>query len=701
MTITADELYQLLPSVHRVRDADRGYPLKALISVLADQADVVAQDIDGLYANWFIETCAEWVVPYIGDLLRVRRLIGSTAGASERSYVANTLGYRRRKGTVSVIERLAYDVTGWRAKAIESFHALDATQNLNHLRPQCVRTPDLRVTSDLELLGGPFETASHTVEVRRVEPRRGRYNIPDIAVMLWRLQAYPVVMATARPAPGPPNGRYTFNPRGLDEPLFNLPRTEALIDHLAGENDVPGPLRPRALHDELQGPAAPRQYFAPGHEILAVAKLDQPGGPPQPPGDLQICDLSDWDLPTWNPPGKGKVSVDVTRGRLAFNGSEVPAVAAVSYAYGFSADVGAGPYSRLESVQSWLNGTPTWLVGVIQDLGSQESAPDQSLVFATLSDALTAWNNLPAGAFGVICVMDSCTYPEKLPAVTVPAGSRLAIMAAALPGLISRDGSQAPEPEGLMPVVNSDVSVSGSGGGQFVIDGLLVQGKVTVSPGDLGGLRLASSTVTGPVTVNTSTKYRNEQLQIEITSCLCGPIYVPLYPIGGISVTGSVIDAGGKSALYTVECDVSLKATTVFGTTSARTLNASSCIFTELVSVERVQAGCVRFSYVPEGSTVPRAFHCQPGLALTKAAPAEASAITARLTPVFTSERLGDPGYAQLSQVVASEILSGADNGSEMGVFNQVEQPQREANLRAALDEYLRFGLEAGIFYVN
>jgi len=28
-------------------------------------------------------------------------------------------------------------------------------------------------------------------------------------------------------------------------------------------------------------------------------------------------------------------------------------------------------------------------------------------------------------------------------------------------------------------------------------------------------------------------------------------------------------------------------------------------------------------------------------------------------------------------------------------------QPQREANLRTALDEYLRFGLAAGIFYVT
>jgi hypothetical protein len=34
-------------------------------------------------------------------------------------------------------------------------------------------------------------------------------------------------------------------------------------------------------------------------------------------------------------------------------------------------------------------------------------------------------------------------------------------------------------------------------------------------------------------------------------------------------------------------------------------------------------------------------------------------------------------------------------------VFCSLKQPQREGNLRIALDEYLRFGLEAGIFFVT
>jgi len=36
-----------------------------------------------------------------------------------------------------------------------------------------------------------------------------------------------------------------------------------------------------------------------------------------------------------------------------------------------------------------------------------------------------------------------------------------------------------------------------------------------------------------------------------------------------------------------------------------------------------------------------------------------------------------------------------------MGAFHNLFQPQRETNLRVRLDEYLRFGLEAGIIYVS
>ena len=121
MTMTPDQLYELLPAIYRIRDAERGEPLKALLSVMASQINVVEEDIDQLYENWFIETCEEWLVPYIGDLLGVRPLQGTGDDVfSQRAYVANTISYRRRKGTIAVLEELARDVTGWPAKAVST-----------------------------------------------------------------------------------------------------------------------------------------------------------------------------------------------------------------------------------------------------------------------------------------------------------------------------------------------------------------------------------------------------------------------------------------------------------------------------------------------------------------------------------------------------------------------------------------------------
>ena len=64
-----DRLYALLPFVYRHRDAQRGYPLRTLLRVIEEQVSVIERDLDRLYDNWFIETCDEWVVPYLGDLV--------------------------------------------------------------------------------------------------------------------------------------------------------------------------------------------------------------------------------------------------------------------------------------------------------------------------------------------------------------------------------------------------------------------------------------------------------------------------------------------------------------------------------------------------------------------------------------------------------------------------------------------------------
>jgi hypothetical protein len=147
--------------------------------------------------------------------------------------------------------------------------------------------------------------------------------------------------------------------------------------------------------------------------------------------------------------------------------------------------------------------------------------------------------------------------------------------------------------------------------------------------------------------------------------------------------------------------DVTLERVTVFGTLSARSIEASDVIFGGAAIVERTQIGCVRFSFVADGSQLPRRYMCQPDLALDKVADADKPLVKERMKPSYTSVRFGDPGYAQLDALCPDEIKTGADDGAEMGAFGLLQQPQRLSNLAAALEEYLRFGLEAGTFLVT
>jgi hypothetical protein len=156
-----------------------------------------------------------------------------------------------------------------------------------------------------------------------------------------------------------------------------------------------------------------------------------------------------------------------------------------------------------------------------------------------------------------------------------------------------------------------------------------------------------------------------------------------------------------------------LERCTIFGSTYVQALPlATAVLFTGPVVAQRRQVGCVRFSYLPPGSQGPRRYRCQPDLALAEALAAEAglppeaeTALRDRIhrqtVPSFSARRYGDPAYGQLSQVCPDTLRQGAEDGSEMGAFSFLQQPQREANLRLTLDQYLRFGLEAGLLFAT
>jgi hypothetical protein len=144
---------------------------------------------------------------------------------------------------------------------------------------------------------------------------------------------------------------------------------------------------------------------------------------------------------------------------------------------------------------------------------------------------------------------------------------------------------------------------------------------------------------------------------------------------------------------------------TVLGAVIVRELTlASDSIFAEgRLHAERRQAGCMRFcSFELQGAHTPRRYRCQPDLVRIAAPDAAAADVeTLRVRPWFTTSRYGRPAYLQLGRSVACEIAEGADDGSEMGAYNLLQQPFRETNLRVRLDEYLPFGLEPGIVHVT
>jgi len=746
MSMNTETLYRLLPAIYRIRDAKQGEPLKAWINVIAGQAEVLEEDIFRLYENWFIETCEERLVPYIGDLLGVRGLhaVDTESGTSLRSFVANTLRYRRRKGTATVLEQLAFDVTGWRARGVEFFELLETTQYFNHVRLHNVRTPDLRATNDLELLNSAFDKFAHSADVRHIDNDRGRHNIFNIGLFLWRLQSYPLHRVSAHQINGASSGRYTFSPLGNNMNLFNKPQTETTITHLAEEINVPALLRRRPLYDELENRRQTRvdggtpecRYFCdqpnPVFEIFINGDLR-----PVPFDEVLICNLENWQTPPEKKTYKRfkddgtyediehpiTVSADPVLGRLAFSDPTAVSEVKVSYAYGFSGDIGGGPYDRRNSVEQAMPREVDWQVGVAKEVPSQTTN-----IFNSLTEAIQEWNLQKAGSFGVIALLDNCTYEETVPSINIPEGSRLLIVATewpeteksgGLPGEKQRLLGQL-DPIGLRPHLCGDLKVKGLApensltSGKLLLNGLLVQGKISVDDGNLGGLILTHSTLV-PEAGGLKVSKGNKKLIIELVNSISGPISIDA-AIARLSVTGSIVDGSGTTkGIEAIDIPLELGMSTFFGEVNGLSIEASNCIFNDKLVAVRRQQGCVRFSYLPDGSSPPRCYHCQPEQEIAREiseaggkehlSKFKQDAIRMRvlncLVPGYTSNRYGHHAYGQLSLNCPQVIRTGADNGSEMGVFNNLGQPQRESNLKSTINEYLRLGLEAGIIYVT
>jgi hypothetical protein len=319
-----------------------------MVNRIGAQAAILRRSIDRMWQDQSIETCDDWVIPYIGDLLATN-LVSNLDAADQRRDVAKTIYYRRRKGTVAILEEIAADITGWDAKVVEFFRRMARTRHgldpaLGLVLTRCDETDQLRraegLTGSLTRtpIGGTarihnvsasaqtqtaFDEFFHTADLRYGQGRTGWQNIPRLGVFLWRLMSFETGPVTPVAVKGCP-GWFTFDPTGRDIPLFGLSVRDA--DYYASQWVSP-------IEAQLPTPISQGLFDAEQSSSLLYpnALAVYPTATPQ--STLEKIALQHLLVR----PERGRVHVALSP----------PGPVFLKYAYGFAAEMGAGPYDRL------------------------------------------------------------------------------------------------------------------------------------------------------------------------------------------------------------------------------------------------------------------------------------------------------------------------------------------------------------------
>ena len=752
MNLSADQLFKLLPSVYRDLDAkEGGGALHDFLQVLQGTFDVVGADIAQMYEDWFIETCSDWAVPYIGDLAGWQPVQGAGATSADaallhwlapRRDVANTLRNRRRKGTLKLLEELAGDVAGWPAIAVEAgfqswllAHHAELHRHLGAaVSPQDgpPSFPDVHDPAQFKWLGTPFDKLPHSIDVRRASTKaQPALNLPSVSLHTWRLQSFPITRTAASANTGCLEA-FRFSILGNDTPLFTSGSGE-------GKLAVPRPITLAEISERTTDPDHPWEvsadYYGPGKAFAIYAPNWPEDNSPQPiPRELIVpANLNGWNEAAR--PDKGFIAVDPERGRIMFPKGYPPSDedgVKVSWHSGFSAPMGGGEYRRpLAQMED----------AVIYRIGPG----------STLQDGLDLWQKERATVHHAIIEFEAS---GDYNGTTALRGKKL--------GLKKNETLQIRSAQGVRAVLELLKSTSSGGGSmafemepgaQLVLDGLIItQGPLILQkpkgtppdtfapqPSCPASVVIRHCTLVPGWSFKCDCTLEHFDQDSIVLDQFAGSLTIQRSIVGSIGVeadevatdpvvvdiSDSIVDSASpdQAAIFdntftpnhTEEnmwafVALTLRRSTVFGGVHVHALPlAENSIFTGCLSVARRSPGCVRFCWVKPCGRMPKRYECQPEKAMHVTTPgcgchsgeldcaaAEAQRV---ITPRFVSQHYGRPGYAQLALDTPEEIRRGADDRAEMGAFHDLFQPQREANLRARLAEYTPAGCEAAVIF--
>ena len=380
-------LFERLPEIYRTYDVEQSPPdpLRAFLGAIEAPYAALKANIEQLYEDLFIDTCDDWVVPYLADLLGTTHLKGDPR--TLRADVADTIALRRRKGTLGAIERLAVNLTGWSCRAVELRVNLAWTQHLNHQRPDAGGAPPygrstltrfdvprggtvpIRDPAALALLGTPFDEFAVTADFKPALDDQRHVNLPDLAVFLWRLAAYrlprvrPLAKGVSDLGPQPPAlarfvVRLDLHPLDMPVRLFNTGRPGTLtaatsgggVSPLTQPDAVPGPMLPARLDsgtpaghpdayvaiDSFDATAVPPQGFDLGDVglTLFLPRTLTPLLPPDWSWRFRGDNLCAWETGLRRPLGPGEVAIDPAIGRVAMGLADAAQAAELAVAQG-------------------------------------------------------------------------------------------------------------------------------------------------------------------------------------------------------------------------------------------------------------------------------------------------------------------------------------------------------------------------------
>lgn len=674
-----ERLYRLLPLVYREQDFEHQQAFRALMAVLETVQDKVDEDMTLLYQNWFIETCEVDLIPYIADLVNLPQLEQDNVPvlATQRRYVANYLAYQRRSGIAATLNNSVHDASGYACYSVNSLEKMLSSWTDND--PKLV-TKTVSVTGQTKGEAScPFSAAARlprfTCNTNALASATGGELHPQVLQLyLWRMTPVAIKDAQLTPAEHHRQGWYL----GANKerwPLCHQPGDLANVDVAPSAQQYPYSLTRDSMNDTLLASShdggankgglidVPSvvffEYDTSSHQFKVIEGAD-----------IAITDLSQWQV---TDALQARVLFDPGRGRVWIVDASINGKVAVSYSYLHNTLFGAAP--RYRGANELI--TPTKrVIGLY---------PCDTCLSDVLRDCYPSLQ----------CDTQTNVQPA-VPLMSEPIQVSLASNAhygLTVPLKIDLKGSDVTlvAEDYVCPMISGTIVVSNTGAGsaQLILNGLRVYGQIHI--GENVDIVLKDSSVLADMSSMSTSLPHGDTVATCLTNVRVEHSLIvtqKLMENAHYQLNGSAVICRTPSTIRAFNC---VKSTVIGDITCFMTHCVSDSLINgkfELINPNMTELCYSYFSELvfPHGTQTEQII---------------TDADVGRQAVQFSSKRYYDAGFLALAYGTEPQLLTGAANGEEMGVFNDGLARQKEKNIKNQFDKFLPLGMEVQTYYMD